>query len=330
MNCAKKEIPRSCCVFEDQFSSKQMMPAATAATLSAAALLTLYFSGSDPLYKSSCEDAATNSIFETEDEDVSYSSSDPMILPTGDHASSEVMVHSVPARRPSGASSSCGKSSEYSKSVRALETSMKAATETLATSTGGAFVGLAPTKTERVMQIVDDASLVTTRKMYFYRHAFIDEKKANKLVLLSGTQSQELSNDIAHYLDIPISAMDLGKFADGETSVQAKVSVRGKHIYLVNSSTSSDAIMEILLITSMLRRASAKSITAVIPYYGYSRQDDKKRLREPIAAADVARMLEEVGVDRVMCLDLHSDTMRGFFSNRVPVEVRICLGWSPV
>ncbi|GMH97744.1 hypothetical protein TrST_g168 [Triparma strigata] len=161
---------------------------------------------------------------------------------------------------------------------------------------------------------------LTTRKFYFYNTpaaSSISSKRTNIYTLPS---SLTLSRDITSLLGLPLSRLSVGKYADGETSVKIDDGCRGKDVFVVCSTVDDDSLIECLLTISTLRRASAKSICCIIPYYGYSRSDQKKAPRTPIAAADISLMFTTMGVDSVICMDLHNDSLRGFWDNGVPVD----------
>lgn len=127
------------------------------------------------------------------------------------------------------------------------------------------------------------------------------------LKIFAGNSNKQLAKDIATHLGMDLGKITVSKFADGEINVVVNENVRGKDVYLIQSTAPpvNETLMELLLMISTMRRASARKITAVIPYYGYARQDRKMQARVPISAADVARLLEAMGVDRVVAVDLH-------------------------
>ncbi|CAM9878192.1 unnamed protein product, partial [Phaeothamnion confervicola] len=143
-----------------------------------------------------------------------------------------------------------------------------------------------------------------------------------------GNANPALAKEIAAYLGINLGKLGASRFADGEVNVMVGENVRGKDVYVIQPTHMpvNENLVELLLMVSTMRRASARRITAVIPYYGYARQaslsaaDRKMTARVPISAADVARLLEAMGVDRVVAVDLHCGQIQGFFGPRVPVD----------
>jgi len=141
-----------------------------------------------------------------------------------------------------------------------------------------------------------------------------------KFKLFSGTANPKVAEDIAYYLDRPLSKITVNRFSDGEINVQIGESIRGVDCFIIQPTCApaNDNLMELLIITDAMRRASAKSITAVVPYFGYARQDRKAAPRVPITAKLVANMMEKAGIDRVVTLDLHAGQIQGFFD--IPVD----------
>src|SRR6478672_5984189 len=139
------------------------------------------------------------------------------------------------------------------------------------------------------------------------------------LILVAGRGHPELSSEVAQHLHVPLGDVALSTFANGEIYCRFGENIRGADVFVFQShcEPTNDRLMEQLIMIDAAKRASAKRITAVIPYYGYSRQDRKAEGREPITAKLVADLLTAAGADRVMSVDLHSGQIQGFFD--VPV-----------
>jgi len=140
--------------------------------------------------------------------------------------------------------------------------------------------------------------------------------KDNAFDIFTGTANTELAEEVSKILKMDIAPADVGYFSDGELNVQIQENVRGHDTFIIQSTCSptNKNVMEIMLIADALKRSSASKITAIVPYFGYARQDRRVRsARVPISAKVVADMFASVGIDRVLTIDLHSETIQGFF-----------------
>ncbi len=142
----------------------------------------------------------------------------------------------------------------------------------------------------------------------------------NGLKIFSGNANKPLAENICQYLGLPLGEAVVGRFSDGETSVEFRENVRGEDVFIVQPTSipANDHLMELLIMVDALRRASAASITAVVPYYAYARQDRKTAPRVPISAKLVANLLTTAGTTRLLTMDLHTGQIQGFFD--IPVD----------
>lgn len=144
---------------------------------------------------------------------------------------------------------------------------------------------------------------------------------SNSLMVFSGNANPKLALSVTQHLNIPLGRATVNRFSDGEVAVEINENVRGQDVFVLQSTCAptNDNLMELMIMVDALRRASARRITAAIPYYGYARQDRRPRsARVAISAKVVANMLQSVGVDRVLTMDLHADQIQGFFD--IPVD----------
>ena len=147
--------------------------------------------------------------------------------------------------------------------------------------------------------------------------AFEDGKK---LKIFTGNANPALAKEICDYLGLPLGEAFVGRFNNGEVQIMIDESVRGKDVFIIQPTSYpvNDNLMELMVIADALKRASARHITAVVPYYGYARQDRKTRGREPITAKLVANLMQTAGITRLVTIDLHAGQIQGFFD--VPVD----------
>jgi len=146
------------------------------------------------------------------------------------------------------------------------------------------------------------------------------KQETRSMKLISGTANLPLAQDIAEYLDLSLTDVSIRRFADNEIFVQVNENVRGEDVFVIQSTSApaNDHLLELLIIIDALARASAYRITAVIPYFGYARQDRKTGGRTPISAKLVANLISTAGADRVLTIDLHAGQIQGFFD--VPTD----------
>ena len=149
----------------------------------------------------------------------------------------------------------------------------------------------------------------------------MDPMVPESMMIFTGNANPKLAQAVTKYLNIPLGQATVNRFSDGEVMVQLQDNVRGKDVFVLQSTCAptNDNLMELMIMVDALKRASAHRITAAIPYYGYARQDRRPRsARVAISAKVVANMLQAVGVDRVLTMDLHADQIQGFFD--IPVD----------